>query len=75
MFEPLPAWIELRQSRVRALAVQRAARSPPPDLPAIGDFVPGYEASAVPVSCPRNTPPEIIATLNAAINAASAIPR
>jgi tripartite-type tricarboxylate transporter receptor subunit TctC len=78
MFEPLSASIEpLKAGKLRALAVSSAARSPAlPDLPVIGDFVPGYEASAVSgIGVPRNTPPEIIATLNAAINAAFADPK
>jgi len=77
MFEPLSASIEpLRSGKLRALAVTAATRSPAlPDLPVIGDFVPGYEASAVSgIGVPKNTPPEIIATLNAAINAAFADP-
>jgi tripartite-type tricarboxylate transporter receptor subunit TctC len=78
MFEPLSASIEpLKAGKLRALAVSSAARSPAlPDLPVIGDFVPGYEASAVSgIGVPRNTSPEIIATLNAAINAAFADPK
>jgi tripartite-type tricarboxylate transporter receptor subunit TctC len=77
MFEPLSASIEpLRAGKLRALAVTTATRSPAlPDLPVIGDFVPGYEASAVSgIGVPKNTPAEIIATLNAAINAAFADP-
>jgi len=77
MFEPLSASIEpLRSGKLRALAVTAATRSPAlPDLPVIGDFVPGYEASAVSgIGVPKNTPPEIIATLNAAVNAGFADP-
>jgi tripartite-type tricarboxylate transporter receptor subunit TctC len=73
MFEPLSASIApLKEGRLRALAVTTATRSPAlPDLPVIGDFVPGYEASAVSgIGAPRATPAEIIATLNAAVNAA-----
>jgi tripartite-type tricarboxylate transporter receptor subunit TctC len=78
MFEPLSASIEpLRSGKLRALAVTTAMRSPAlPGLPVIGDFVPGYEASAVSgIGAPKNTPAEIITTLNAAINAAFADPR
>jgi tripartite-type tricarboxylate transporter receptor subunit TctC len=78
MFEPLSASVEpLRAGKLRALAVSTAMPSPAlPDLPVIGDFVPGYEASAVSgVGAPKNTQPEIIATLNAAINAAFADPK
>jgi len=77
MFEPLSASIEpLRAGKLRALAVTAATRSSAlPDLPRVGDFVPGYEASAVSgIGVPRATPPEIIDTLNAAINAAFADP-
>jgi tripartite-type tricarboxylate transporter receptor subunit TctC len=78
MFEPLSASIEpLRAGKLRALAVTTATRSPAlPDLPIIGDFVPGYEASAVSgIGVPRNTPAEIIEALNAAVNAAFADPK
>jgi tripartite-type tricarboxylate transporter receptor subunit TctC len=78
MFEPLSASIEpLRAGKLRALAVTSTTRSPAlPDLPSIGDFVPGYEASAVSgIGVPRGTPAEIIDTLNAAINAAFTDPK
>jgi tripartite-type tricarboxylate transporter receptor subunit TctC len=78
MFEPLSASIEpLRAGKLRALAVSSAARSLAlPDLPVIGDFVPGYEASAVSgIGVPRNTPAKIIDTLNVAINAAFTDPK
>jgi tripartite-type tricarboxylate transporter receptor subunit TctC len=78
MFEPLSASVPpLRAGTLRALAVTTAARSPAlPDLPIVGDFVPGYEASAVSgIGVPKNTPPEIIDMLNAAINAAFADPQ
>jgi tripartite-type tricarboxylate transporter receptor subunit TctC len=46
-----------------------------PDIPTVGDFVPGYEASAWSgVVAPRNTPPQIIELLNNEINAALASP-
>jgi tripartite-type tricarboxylate transporter receptor subunit TctC len=78
MFEPLSASLApLKSGQLRALAVTTASRSPLlPDLPIMGEFVPGYEASAVSgIGVPRNTPPEIIAVLNAAINAAFADPK
>jgi len=77
-FDPLPASIELIKSgKLRALAVTTATRSEAlPDLPTIGDFVPGYEASAWNGICaPKNTPVEIIEKLNIAINAALADPK
>jgi tripartite-type tricarboxylate transporter receptor subunit TctC len=47
-----------------------------PDVPTVGEFVPGYEASAVwGLGAPRNTPPEIIDKLNSEINAALADPK
>jgi tripartite-type tricarboxylate transporter receptor subunit TctC len=78
MFEPLSASVApLRAGTLRALAVTTAARSPAlPDLPIVGDFVPGYEASAVSgIGVPKNTPPEIIDMLSAAINAAFTDPQ
>ena len=67
----------VRTGRLRALAVTTAARSEAlPDVPMMGDVVPGYEASAVTgIGVPRHTPPEIIDTLNKAINAAYADPK
>src|SRR5450755_1423252 len=49
MFDSMPGSIEfIRTGRLRALAVTTATRSPVlPDLPTVGNFVPGYEASAV----------------------------
>jgi tripartite-type tricarboxylate transporter receptor subunit TctC len=44
-----------------------------PDLPTIGEFVPGYEASSVNgIGAPKNTPAEIIEKFNAEINTALA---
>ena len=78
MFEPMSASIEpVRSGKLRALAVTTAMRSPAlPDVPTMGDSVPGYEASAVTgIGVPKDTPPEIVATLNAEINAALADPK
>jgi tripartite-type tricarboxylate transporter receptor subunit TctC len=60
----------IRAGKLRALAVTTAARSEVlPDLPTVGDFVPGYEASAwYGVGAPRETPDEIINKLNKEIN-------
>jgi tripartite-type tricarboxylate transporter receptor subunit TctC len=62
--------------KLRALAITTARRSDMlPDIPAIGEFVPGYEASSVfGLGAPRNTPTEIIDKLNKEINAALADP-
>ena len=61
----------IRSGKVRALAVTTAIHSDVlPDIPTVGDFVPGYEASAFwGVGAPRNTPTEIIDKLNNEINA------
>ena len=61
--------------RVRALAVTSAARSPLlPDLPAIAETVPGYEAIIwFGVGVPRGTPPEVVAVLNREINAGARV--
>jgi tripartite-type tricarboxylate transporter receptor subunit TctC len=75
MFEGVPASIEyIRTGKVRALAVTTAMRLEIlPDLPTIGESVPGYEASAVNgIGAPKNTPAEIVDRLNAEINAAFA---
>ena len=60
-----------RSGKLRALAVTTTARSELlPDLPALGDFVPGYEASQwYGIGAPKNTPAEIIDRLNGGINA------
>ena len=60
--------------KLRALAVTTATRSPElPDIPTVGESVPGYEASAwYGVGAPRNTPAEVIDMLNKEINAVGA---
>ncbi len=67
----------VRAGTLRALAVTTAARSKAlPELPAIAEFVPGYEASAwFGAGAPRQTPVDIIDKLNADINACLADPR
>jgi tripartite-type tricarboxylate transporter receptor subunit TctC len=75
MFDNLPASIEyIKAGKVRALAVTTPTRSEAlPELPAISEFVPGYEASpSWGVGVPKNTPAEVIDKLNKAINAALA---
>ena len=75
MFSPLPPSIAyIRTGKLRALAVTTATRSSAlPDIPTVGDFVPGYEASAFyGIGAPKNTPAEIIDRLNKEINAALA---
>jgi tripartite-type tricarboxylate transporter receptor subunit TctC len=73
MFEPMSAAIGLvRAGKLRALAVTTAARSPAlPDVPTLADTVATFEASAATgIGVPRGTPEEIVARLNAEINAA-----
>jgi tripartite-type tricarboxylate transporter receptor subunit TctC len=77
MFEPMSASIEpVRSGKLRALAVTTTARATAlPDVPPLGELVPGYEASAVTgIGAPRETPADVITTLNTAINAAFADP-
>jgi tripartite-type tricarboxylate transporter receptor subunit TctC len=77
MFDILTGSMQyIKAGRLRALAVTSAARSEAlPDIPTVGEFVPGYEASSWNgVGVPRNTPAEIVAKLNAEINAALADP-
>ncbi len=78
MFEPTLSAIEyIRAGKLRALAVTSAARSEIlPDLPTIGEFVPGYEASQwYGMGAPKSTPAEVIGRLNNEINAGLADPR
>jgi tripartite-type tricarboxylate transporter receptor subunit TctC len=67
----------ISSGKLRALAVTTAARADVlPDLPTVGDFLPGYEASQwYGVCAPKNTPAAIIDRLNKEINAALADPR
>jgi tripartite-type tricarboxylate transporter receptor subunit TctC len=67
----------IRAGRLRALAVTVATRSETlPDLPTVGEFVPGYEASTwFGVGAPKATPIEIVDKLNTEINAALADPK
>ena len=67
----------IRANRLRALAVTTAARSEAlPDIPTIGDFVLGFEASQwVGLGAPKNTASEIINKLNSEINAGLADPK
>jgi tripartite-type tricarboxylate transporter receptor subunit TctC len=78
MFPGTIASIEyIRTGKLRALAVTTATRSEAlPDLPTVGDFVPGYEASLMDgVGAPKNTPAEIVDKLNKEINAGLADPK
>lgn len=71
MFDNLPSALEqTRGGSMRALAVTSPARLPAlPDIPAVAETVPGYEASVFyGMSAPKGTPPEIVAILNRAVN-------
>jgi tripartite-type tricarboxylate transporter receptor subunit TctC len=76
-FSSIPASIEfIRTDRLRALAVTPARRLDTlPDIPAIAEFVPGYDANSwYGISAPQNTPTEIVDKLNRQINAVVADP-
>ncbi len=78
VFGPISQFVELiRADKVRALAVATASRSAIlPDIPTVGEFVSGYEASAwYGVGAPKNTPTEIVDRLNKEINALLADPK
>ncbi|MBX9841338.1 MAG: tripartite tricarboxylate transporter substrate binding protein [Xanthobacteraceae bacterium] len=67
----------IRAGSLRALAVTTAARSEAlPDIPTLGEFIPGFEASQwIGLVAPRDTPAAIVGKLNGEINAALADPR
>ena len=77
-FGPIPETIEhIRAGKLRPLAVTTAMRLDSlPNIPTLGEFVPGYEASGWHgVGVPTNTPREIVEKLNSEINAALADPK
>ena len=77
MFDVTPSSTpHIRAGKLRALAVTTATRSETlPDIPTVGEFVPGYEASTWNgLGAPRNTPAKIIDRLNQEINAVLAEP-
>ena len=66
----------IQAGKLRALAVTTTRSDALPDLPVLGDFVPGYESSGwFGVGAPKNTPAEIIDRLNKEINAGLADPK
>jgi tripartite-type tricarboxylate transporter receptor subunit TctC len=74
----MPAAIEyVRAGKLRALAVTTAARSEAlPEIPTVGEFAPGYEASAWQgIGAPKNTSAEIVEKLNKEVNAGLADPK
>jgi tripartite-type tricarboxylate transporter receptor subunit TctC len=77
IFDNMPSSIEyIKTGRLRALAVTTAMRSDAlPDVPALSDFLPGYESSAWGgLGAPKGTPTEIVGKLNRELNAALADP-
>jgi tripartite-type tricarboxylate transporter receptor subunit TctC len=77
MFDNIPTSAEyVKTGKLRGLAVTGTTRSDVlPELPTVADFVPGYEASAwYGLGAPKDTPAEIIGTLNKAVNAIIADP-
>jgi tripartite-type tricarboxylate transporter receptor subunit TctC len=77
-FNPLPSSLDfIRSGRLRGLAVTSATRSDAlPDVPTVGEFLPGYEATAwFGIGVPKNTPAEIVDKLNKEINAGLADPQ
>lgn len=78
LFGNLPGVIELvRGGQLRALGVTVSERWPAvPDVPAIAETVPGYEASTwYGISAPRGTPPEVVEVLSRSAAAALANPK
>src|SRR5262245_2975985 len=78
MFDTMSSSIEtIRTSKLSPLAVTSPTRSEAlPDIPTVGEFVPGYEASGWSgVGAPKGTPAEIIDKLNKEINAGLADPQ
>jgi tripartite-type tricarboxylate transporter receptor subunit TctC len=77
LFDNLPGSIQqIKAGRIRALGVTTKERvASLPDVPTIGETVPGYEVSVwFGISGPKGIPPEIVAKLNSAINAVLAKP-
>jgi tripartite-type tricarboxylate transporter receptor subunit TctC len=72
-----PSIASVRAGKLRALAVTTATRSDAlPDIPALAEFVPRYEASSwYGLVAPRNTPATIVEKLNEAVNAVLADPK
>jgi tripartite-type tricarboxylate transporter receptor subunit TctC len=77
LFDNLPGSIQqIKAGRIRALGVTTKERvASIPDVPTFGETVPGYEVSVwFGISGPKGIPGEIVAKLNAAVNAALATP-
>ena len=78
MFDPIASSVGyIKAGQLRALGVTTAKRIEVlPDVPTIGEFVPGYEASGwAGIGSPKSTPTEVIDKLNREINTALADPK
>ena len=78
LFDNLPGSMpQIKAGRIRALGVTTKERvASIPDVPTIGETVPGYEVSVwFGISGPKGMPPEIVGKLNAAVNAVLANPQ
>src|SRR5262249_50415587 len=78
LFDTLPAAMaNIQAGQVKALAVTSKPRAPAlPDVAAMNEFVPGYEADSFHgISAPKGTPREIVDKLNQAVNASLADPK
>jgi tripartite-type tricarboxylate transporter receptor subunit TctC len=78
LFDNIPGSIgHIRSGKVRALGVTGSKRvAAIPEVPTIGETVPGYDVSIwYGIAAPRGTPPEIVAKLNRAVNAVLADPK
>jgi len=78
IFDNLPSSVgHIKSGKIRALAVTSAERDPSlPDVPTVGETVPGYEATAwFGIGMPKGTPKEIVEKVNAEVNRALADPK
>jgi tripartite-type tricarboxylate transporter receptor subunit TctC len=78
IFDNLPSSAGfIKGGKIRALAMTSASREPSmPDIPTVGETVPGYEATAwFGIGMPKGTPKEIIEKVNAEVNRALADPK
>ena len=78
LFDNIPGAVgQIRAGKVRPLGVTAPQRVPAlPDVPAMAETVPGYEASVwYGIGAPRGTPPEVVAKLNQGVNAVLANPK
>ena len=78
LFDNLPSSAgHIKAGRLKALAMTSEKREPSfPNVPTVGDTVPGYEATAwFGIGMPRGTPPDIVNKMNAAINKAISQPK